>query len=79
MAVSETYPDLAERPMTGSRLEVHAYLVITGPRAHQASRKARAQAYRNFCDAVTRKTFHWFLVDSRVWQVTPSAGDGDAA
>jgi hypothetical protein len=41
--------------------------------------KARAQAYRDFCDAVTRKTFHWFLVNSRVWQVTPSAGDGDAA
>jgi hypothetical protein len=31
--------------------------------------KARAMAYRQFCDAVARKDFHWFLVNSRVWRV----------
>jgi hypothetical protein len=28
--------------------------------------KARAQAYRDFCDAIARKTFHEFLVMSHV-------------
>jgi hypothetical protein len=28
--------------------------------------KARAMAYRAFCDAVTRTSFHWFLINSRV-------------
>jgi hypothetical protein len=30
--------------------------------------KARAMAYRQFCDAVGGRTFHWFLVNSRVWR-----------
>jgi hypothetical protein len=28
--------------------------------------KARAMAYRAFCEAFGPKTFHWFLVNSRV-------------
>jgi hypothetical protein len=28
--------------------------------------KARAQAWRQFCDAIGPKTFHWFLINSRV-------------
>jgi hypothetical protein len=34
--------------------------------------KARAQAYRQFCDAVGRRDFHWFLINSRVRRATPS-------
>jgi hypothetical protein len=36
--------------------------------------KARAQAYRDFCDTIARKTFHEFLAMSRVRRVTPSEG-----
>jgi hypothetical protein len=28
--------------------------------------KARAMAYRAFCGAIGPRTFHWFLVNSRV-------------
>jgi hypothetical protein len=33
--------------------------------------KARAMAYRQFCEAIGRRDFHWFLVNSRVWRVHP--------
>ncbi len=33
--------------------------------------KARAMAYRAFCDAVGRRDFHWFLINSRVWRARP--------
>jgi hypothetical protein len=34
--------------------------------------KARAMAYRDFCDAIGRRDFHWFLINSRVRRTTPS-------
>lgn len=34
--------------------------------------KARAQAYRAFCDAIGHRDFHWFLINSRVRRTTPS-------
>jgi hypothetical protein len=34
--------------------------------------KARAMAYRQFCDAAGRRDFHWFLINSRVRRTTPS-------
>jgi hypothetical protein len=41
--------------------------------------KARAQAYRDFCDAITRKTFHEFLIVSRVRRVNPSESERGSA
>lgn len=38
--------------------------------------KARAMAYRAFCDAIGRKPFHWFLINSRVRRTTPSEDGG---
>jgi len=39
----------------------------------RSSAKARAKAYRAFCDAVGRWSFHTFLIMSRVWLVRHSA------
>jgi hypothetical protein len=36
--------------------------------------KARAQAYRQFCDAVGKRDFHWFLINSRVWRANDKGG-----
>jgi hypothetical protein len=36
--------------------------------------KARAKAYRDFCDAIARKTFHEFLVMSRVRRADSTGG-----
>jgi hypothetical protein len=41
--------------------------------------KARFRAYRDFCDAIARKTFHEFLVMSRVRRAKPSEGKRGAA
>jgi hypothetical protein len=30
--------------------------------------KARAMAYRQFCDAIGSRDFYWFLINSRVWR-----------
>ncbi len=32
--------------------------------------KARAMAYREFCEAFGRRDFHWFLINSRVARTT---------
>ena len=34
--------------------------------------KARAMAYRAFCDAIGPRDFHWFLINSRVRRTTTS-------
>jgi hypothetical protein len=41
--------------------------------------KARAMAYRAFCDAITRWSFHQFLLASRVRRAERPVGEGGAA
>ena len=71
--------DLFRRPPRAYAVRAYAVSVYGYGEAHYSATsagKARAMAYRAFCDAISRKTFHWFLVNSRVWRVRPKGKGG---
>jgi hypothetical protein len=68
--------ELFPKPPRAYVVSVHGY--ADGYYMALSAGKARAMAYRAFCEAVARKTFHEFLVMSRVRRAYQPA-DGGAA
>jgi hypothetical protein len=59
---------VSDRPLCTYAVEVSGFSPVYFQAASPS--KARAMAYRAFCDAYARWSFHKFLIHSRVWRAS---------